>query len=539
MLCRTSSALLAFFSALILSADAFQLSGSLLLRPAAAGRVQRPPAMSPFRTSLSPSQARLAPLSTPLGLRMSSSSSGRADFDVAVVGGGPAGLALSAELGDKGLSVVCFDPSLQARFVPNYGVWVDEIAPLGLEGVLNTVWPKATVMMGGAVKDHKNVLDRPYGRVDRDKIKAHFMKRCNAAGVEFKETGVDVLEHEASLTTLKASDGEAVSARLVVDCTGHAKRFVEFQDGAEPGYQAAYGIEADVEAGTYPHPLDEMLLMDYRDAHMSSSADQQESEAVPTFIYCMPTSSTRVFFEETSLIANPAVPFDDLKRRMYQRLELWGTKIKEVHEEEFCLIPMGGAMPKVPQRVVGFGGSAGLVHPATGYMISRTFQLASSTADSIHSALKAHPVDSTAAAHAVWQQLWNPQSQRQRDFAAFGGEYLESIGLTELREFFGAFFVLPFEQWGGFLSHRLVHPYQRLVFGLGVWANTSNRVRLSLSLKGFLSGPQGWYTLARSVLPVADYDEKQFPTANNQPNFFRAGPEVKSVERTPTGAGTK
>ncbi len=37
-----------------------------------------------------------------------------------------------------------------------------------------------------------------------------------------------------------------------------------------------------------------------------------------------------------------------------------------MEEEEFCYIPMGGAMPTIPQRVVGFGGSAGLVHPATG-----------------------------------------------------------------------------------------------------------------------------------------------------------------------------
>ena len=26
--------------------------------------------------------------------------------------------------------------------------------------------------------------------------------------------------------------------------------------------------------------------------------------------------------------------------------------------------------------------------------------------------------------------------------------------LAELRDFFGAFFILPFKQWGGFLSHR-------------------------------------------------------------------------------------
>ena len=89
----------------------------------------------------------------------------------------------------------------------------------------------------------------------------------------------------------------------------------------------------------------------------------------------------------------PPVPFEDLKRRLYERLALWGTEVLEVEEEEFCLIPMGGAMPRVPQRVVGFGGSAGLVHPATGYMVSRTWELAAETADAIVSALRTNGDD--------------------------------------------------------------------------------------------------------------------------------------------------
>ena len=67
-----------------------------------------------------------------------------------------------------------------------------------------------------------------------------------------------------------------------------------------------------------------------------------------------------------------------LKRRLLKRLEFHGIEfaLGSVREEEFCYIPMGGAMPTIPQRVVGFGGAAGLVHPATGYMISRTMNLA-------------------------------------------------------------------------------------------------------------------------------------------------------------------
>jgi hypothetical protein len=30
-----------------------------------------------------------------------------------------------------------------------------------------------------------------------------------------------------------------------------------------------------------------------------------------------------------------------------------------------------------------------------------------------------------------------------------------------------------------------------------MWAGTTNRVRLSLGLRGFLSGPEGWYKLGK------------------------------------------
>lgn len=180
---------------------------------------------------------------------------------------------------------------------------------------------------------------------------------------------------------------------------------------------------------------------------------------------------------------------------------------------------MGGQSP-VPQRVVGFGGAAVNVHPATGFMFSTTQRLAVEMADNIVNSLNAHPDDAEAAAHDVWGKLWGEQRLRQRDFLQFGGEYLETIGLQDLRAFFGSYFILPYHQWSEFLSLGLVEPLERLIFGLGVWAGTSNKVRFSLAMKGFLSGPEGWMKLGRSILPVADYDDKELPTPEKRPSFF-------------------
>lgn len=44
---------------------------------------------------------------------------------------------------------------------------------------------------------------------------------------------------------------------------------------------------------------------------------------------------------------------------------------------------MGGVLPKHPQRVLGLGGTAGMVHPSTGFMLSRMMGMAPTVADAI------------------------------------------------------------------------------------------------------------------------------------------------------------
>lgn len=76
----------------------------------------------------------------------------------------------------------------------------------------------------------------------------------------------------------------------------------------------------------------------------------------------------RVFFEETSLVGKDdrRLSFEECKRRAYKRLTFHDIKVFGVEEEEFCYIPMGGELPDLTQRVVGFGGAANMVHPSTG-----------------------------------------------------------------------------------------------------------------------------------------------------------------------------
>lgn len=55
---------------------------------------------------------------------------------------------------------------------------------MGLEDYLEVVWPRANVFLGSGDGDEK-FLTRPYGRVDRPKLKRMLLQRCIDSGVTF------------------------------------------------------------------------------------------------------------------------------------------------------------------------------------------------------------------------------------------------------------------------------------------------------------------------------------------------------------------
>jgi len=438
--------------------------------------------------------------------------------DVFVIGGGPAGLALAAALGKhvcgSSAKVMVMDATLNKRWPANYGVWMHELEASGYGDCASITWPKTAVFMRG--DDHKQSFQIPYARVDRDKLKAKLLHECATNGIEVVAGVVNsVDESDSTFTALSIQYVESnsnaepqksvVNARLVIDATGHALKFIQFQNEHEPGFQAAYGIEC--EAPNHGFPLDEMVLMDYRDAHMRANAvDREAAQNVPLFLYAMPIDNDRIFLEETSLIATPPVSFEFLKEQLYRRLDFMGVNVSSVSEEEFCLIPMGGAMPRLDQRVVAFGGAAGFVHPATGYSLTRTLKQASVTAAAIAQELSVEssssPSSSSPASQMserLWAQIWSPERQRQRDFLLFGGDLLQKVTLNPLREFFAAFFDLPVELWSDFLAFGLMDPAERLEYGVRMFFLTSNRVRLLLIQEALLNGGAPFWL---SVVPL-------------------------------------
>mmetsp|Transcript_18453 Transcript_18453/g.33059 ORF Transcript_18453/g.33059 Transcript_18453/m.33059 type:complete len:845 (+) Transcript_18453:1089-3623(+) len=223
-----------------------------------------------------------------------------------------------------------------------------------------------------------------------------------------------------------------------------------------------------------------MMFMDWRDGHLSPDA-KDRNRKLPTFLYVMPFTKNKIFVEETSLVARPFVPFDDLKLRLKQRLQGLGIKVKAVEDEEYCLIPMGGVLPKIPQQTIGIGGTAGMVHPATGYMVSKSLGQAPVLVDAIEKGIKMHmqnkdQANATAVSKMVWDSIWPDEDKRQRTFMCFGMEILMTLNVDVTRRFFKTFFSLPQKMWGGFLSWK-ISSLGLLGVGLSIFKSASNQLR--------------------------------------------------------------
>jgi lycopene epsilon-cyclase len=402
-----------------------------------------------------------------------------ASVDVAVVGAGPAGLAIAAELASRGLTVGIIAPD--TPFVNNYGVWVDELTgPLAdVAGALSNVYSDALYWVDEASPNEGIPVNRAYGRVDRAKLRALLAARCAAAGVRYMADLVSEVDNSDDATSrLRTDGGAAVAAKLTVCASGHARELVAYEPGKPPGWQTAYGIEVRMQ--DHPFPLDKVAFMDLRQSDAEPEGDASGQWRVPSFLYVMPTDKDTVFLEETCLMSRVQVPFDELKRRLLRRMARMGLPPLEggaaaVLEEEASWIPLGGGLPLTGQRNVAFGAAAGLVHPGSGFSVTNSLSMAPAVADAIAASLRAGAPPADAAA-AAWGVLWSPERRRRMGFYQFGMELVLSLRVADLRGFFSTFYCLPEPLSTGFLSHRLSSS-SLLLFAFAFFLIGDNRLR--------------------------------------------------------------
>ncbi|OIV89518.1 hypothetical protein TanjilG_20329 [Lupinus angustifolius] len=233
-------------------------------------------------------------------------------------------------------------------------------------------WPMACVYINDSKTKY---LDRSYGRVSRKKLKEKLLEGFSN-GVKFYKAKVLHIEHQDFESKVVCDDGVKLKGSLVVDASGLASDFIEYDKVRKRnhGYQISHGILAEVD--DHPFDLDKMVLMDWRDSHLGNEPYLRVNNSrCTTFLYAVPFDSNLICLEETSLVSRPVLSYKEVKKRMVARLRHLGIRVKRILEDEKCLIPMGGPLRQVPQNVIGTGGTYGIVHPSTGYIVSRTMAL--------------------------------------------------------------------------------------------------------------------------------------------------------------------
>lgn len=387
-----------------------------------------------------------------------------------MIGAGPAALAIADALCDRGVSVVALAPADPAApWANTYGIWADEVDARGLAHLLAHRWSDTVSFFGpGGPEGSEPVRHgRDYGLFDKGALQRHWLERLERGGLRWHRGEAAAIEHDAKASVVRTAAGEAIAAALVVDASGHQPVFVRRRDDGPVAGQAAYGI-----VGRFSVPPIEpgrFVFMDYRADHLSEAERRSEP---PTFLYAMDLGEGVFFVEETSLALAPAVPFSLLKQRLHRRLAQRGVAVVEVLHEELCLFPMNPALPDLAQRVVGFGGAAAMVHPASGYLVGGLLRRAPDLADAIAAAL-AGGLRGENLARAAWQGLWPPPLRWKHAFFRFGLEKLMRFDEARLNHHFASFFALPPSQWYGFLTNTLSPPELLAamvrLYGLAPW----------------------------------------------------------------------
>ena len=351
-------------------------------------------------------------------------------MDVLVVGAGPAGMALAGACRAVGLTTGLVDPAPDRPWRATYGMWSREL-PVDLPA--SVVAARAA---GRAIALTEHDLGWEYAVLDVPALHSYLSDRLTGVDVR---VGRAVGSPERGVVAL--SDGSRIRASVVVDAAGRWRPLTATKTHRTPAEQTAYGIVLDegaVASLVDPH---EALFMDWRCDHGDSGW--------PTFLYVIPLGEGRMLVEETSLARRPGLPLSTLRRRLHARLERRGISApKDASDEKVSFrvddLRHDGA------GVLGFGAAAPLIHPATGYSLATSLNLAPKVAD----AIAAHLPDPGRALSAAHRTLWSPSARAIHRFRRIGLEALLRMPPSEVPYFFERFFALPEEHRWTYLTAR-------------------------------------------------------------------------------------
>lgn len=150
-----------------------------------------------------------------------------------------------------------------------------------------------------------------------------------------------------------------------------------------------------------------------------------------TFLYTVPLGGNEVLVEETCLARRPGMPLAELRQRLH-------TRLPPGAREERVRFPLDA--PR--HDGLAFGAAAGFIHPATGYSVATSLNLAPRVAQAVK------------AGEDPKHVIWSRKARIVHALRRRGLEALLRMDADQTRDFFELFFRLPVELQRAYLSGR-------------------------------------------------------------------------------------
>lgn len=273
------------------------------------------------------------------------------DFDICVVGLGPAGRTLAHRAMRAGFRVAAVDPRPDRLWPPTFSCWVDELpdwlppSAIAITIPAPTVWTKT---------EHR--IERPYCVLSKPGLHAA-LPLDDAAVFAARATHVDA-------NAVELADGTTLRAATVFDTRG-------LPTLGNRRAASAHGIFVDADTAAPMVAGNEGLLLDWRP---ENGAGPDEP---PSFLYAVPLGDGTVIFEETSLGLRGGMPQHELRKRTLNRLAAHGITLTGEEPSEAAHYPLDQRPPrKGVAQAIPFGSRGGMMHPCTGYSVADSLALA-------------------------------------------------------------------------------------------------------------------------------------------------------------------
>lgn len=316
-------------------------------------------------------------------------------LDVAIVGGGPGGMAAARHLAAGGWSVTVFEehPAVGTPVHCTGVLAKDVIAPLNLpaEAILNPLTTVRFVAPAGHSFDYTTATTEAVV-IDRAVFDEALAGRAEQAGATIvrgrRVTAIDHTDHAVRLTL---NDGETVTARsLILACGAN----YTFQKRLGLGMPSTFLQSAQLEL-----PVERLCDVEI---HFGSAV------APKGFAWAVPVRRSSGTFARIGVMAE-SDPGEFFSRMLERVRDRWGVAGAGGGSPKRRMLPLGSVRRTYAERVLAVGDAAGLVKPTTGGGIYYSVVSGEMAADVLASRLAVD--DLSAGAMREYEQRWRDRFQ--------------------------------------------------------------------------------------------------------------------------------